>query len=215
MNMRIPAIELGAVFQPDWDERPIRVLVFDEVETLYDCWWPHNNAWGLSKLPGNASYYRIPTPFLKARAARLRLEPLTPAEFAVHRPDLPLRLCRVRNLQWTAERYPTKQAFLEGIKELSQRRRIDDKQVALAIPAVTLMPFGPKGSAKRGVAVEAQNTVGFSALELLWLAQDLQAPYVKEWDKGVGLYRSGIQRGLPSYYLWGATDRAGYVDPGT
>lgn len=205
-------IQLGAVFQPDWDERPIRVLAFDEVEVFYDCWWPHLGDWGLSKLPANVSYYRISTPFLKSHAAYLRVEPLTPAETAFHRPDLPLRLCRFPNIHWTNKRFATIKAFVAAVKKSSPRRQLDTQQVALAIPKAALMPFGPKGSAKRGVVVEAQTDTGFSAAELLWLAHELEAPYVKEWDKGVGLYRSGVERGIPSYYLWGVIDRAGNVE---
>jgi hypothetical protein len=50
------------------------------------------------------------------------------------------------------------------------------------------------------------------ALELLWLAHELQAEYVKDWDQRVGIYRSGFQARLPSYYLWGFRDKAGHVD---
>jgi hypothetical protein len=211
--MPINAIKLGAVFKPDWDDRPIRVLAFDDVEVLYDSWLPHRQTWTFFKLRGKAVYYRIPTAFVRAESTFLRMEPLTPTEFAFHRPDLPLRLCRFPNLQWTKDRYRSIESFATAIKKLSPRIRIAAKGVALAIPAVVLKPFGPKGSSKRGRVIEPQNDAGFSALELSWLAHNLQAPYVNDWDKGVGIYRSGFELGIPSYYLWGVSDMAGNVDP--
>lgn len=84
--------------------------------------------------------------------------------------------------------------------------------MALSTPKVVLKPFGPKGNTRQGSVVEAQKGPGFSALEILWLAHNLQAQYVKDWENGVGIYRSGFQRGMPSYYLWGVNDRAGNVD---
>ena len=210
--MDINAIKLGAVLKTDWDDRQFRVLAFDDVEVLYDCWWPHRKVWGLSKLSGNATYYRIPTALLCAHATRLRIDPMTQEEIAFHRPDLPLRLCRFPNLHWTKVRYPSIDSYASAIKKSSPRNRVDGKRVALAIPEVILKPFGPKGSAKRGTVIEARNDKGFCALELLWRAHNLQAPYVKDWEKGVGIYRSGFERGIPSYYLWGVSDQAGNAD---
>src|SRR5262249_36245435 len=178
---------------------------------LHDSWWPHASRWGLCQLRGTATYYRIPTGFLGAHATRLRVEPLTSAELAFHRPDLPLRLCRYSNLHWTGIRYPSLESYAAAIKKSTPRFRIDARRVALGIPAVILIPFGPKGSGKRGSVIEARSEAGFSALELLWHAHNLQAQYVKDWDSGVGIYRSGFQRGMPSYYLWGVSDKAGKV----
>jgi hypothetical protein len=211
--MATSTIELGAVFKTDWDERPIRVLAFDDIEVLHDCWWPHLNRWGLSQLRGKASYYRFPTGLLRSRAVCVRVDRLTPAELAVHRPDLPLRLCRFPDLHWTKDRYPTIASYASAVEKASPRLRIDPVRVALDLPAVVLMPFGPKGSRKRGSVVKARSASGFSALELLWLSHNLQSQYVKDWRNGVGIYRSGFEGGVPSYYLWGASDRAGIVNP--
>ena len=70
--------------------------------------------------------------------------------------------------------------------------KLDPTSVALNAQAVVLIPFGPKGAPKRASAVKAINGSSFSALELLWLAHN-----------------------LPSYYLWGVSDMAGFVDPAT
>src|SRR5262245_61920060 len=93
-------LRVGLVIQTDWDGRPFRILAFDRIEVLYDCWWPDAGGWGIRDLRGTYHYYRTSTGLVLARAAALRLDPLTEAEAAVHRPDLPLRLLRFAKLEW-------------------------------------------------------------------------------------------------------------------
>jgi hypothetical protein len=95
-------IALGAVFQPDWDKSPIRVIAFDSDEIMYDTWWPNQAKWGLSSLNGTISYYRTKAKFLLERAIYLRTEELSPDELGVHRPDLPFALGQCLELQWDA-----------------------------------------------------------------------------------------------------------------
>ena len=202
-------ITLGLVFQADWDDRPFRVLAFDESEVFYDCWWPHANAWGLASVKGRAVYYRVPTDVTRRRGKPLRTEPLTAEELAVHRPDLPLRLARSTTLQWTRQLYPSLESYAAYVRECSPSSLPRAMKGGLPIPKVFLYPFGPKGSSKTGTLIEGANGGGFSMLELLWRAHNLQAPLIrKPQSDGVGLYRSGFQRGVPSFYIWGATDRA-------
>src|SRR5262245_32149797 len=148
-------IPLGSVFQPDWDSRPHRVLLMDEIQVLYDVWWPHASEWGLSKLTGEGHYYCIPTSFVRSRSTVLRSEPLTDAERAIHRPDLPLRLLRSSSMQWSKDQYQSMTHFIRARQAEIERLRISDDDVALDAPQVFLAPFGPGGRMKRGVKVKA------------------------------------------------------------
>jgi hypothetical protein len=90
------------VLQPAFDERPIRVLTFDDREVMYDSWWPHKSAWGFTSLKGRVSYYRIPRRFLLERSSYIRTDPLSGAELGFHRPDLPLRFGTSADIEWPA-----------------------------------------------------------------------------------------------------------------
>ena len=69
-----------------------------------------------------------------------------------------------------------------------------------------LQPFGPKGGGRTSVRVKADNGTSFRWDELVWKASVLQAPFIRAGAsaQGVGIYRSGLNRGIPAYYLWGA-----------
>jgi hypothetical protein len=77
--------------------------------------------------------------------------------------------------------------------------------------SVYLSPFGPKGSPKAGIRIDANDGIGFGVAELLWQAAKIQSQYLRDikFTSGMGIHRSGIQGGIPSYYIWGAADRMG------
>ena len=201
----------GAVYQPQWDERSIRVLTCDAVEVMYDCWWPHKPGWGLDSLRGTATYYRISASLLNERAEQIRSEPLTRIEEDVHRPDLPLRLARTPLACWSNRSFSDPEAYAVslGPEADSFVRTASEERINAA--QLVLCPFGPKGARKRGVLVSPTQGTSFSALELLWLAQNIQSPLLREPPAGVGLYRLGFQGGVPSYYLGGQRGEASYL----
>jgi hypothetical protein len=72
---------------------------------------------------------------------------------------------------------------------------------------VYLSPFGPKGATKGGVRVLADNGVAFTAEELMRKAAKIQATATGKATSllGVGIYRLGLNRLVPSFWLWGET----------
>ena len=42
--------DLGAVFRWAHDDRPMRILMHDDEVVMYDAWWPHLEAWGMTDL---------------------------------------------------------------------------------------------------------------------------------------------------------------------
>lgn len=200
--MPAASLQLGAVYQPDWDHRPIRVIAFDEDLVMYDVWWPHKEAWGFARrIPPVVAYYRVSTAFLLKRARYLRTEPYTEQEVDTHQPDLPFAFARSDAVSWYDD-------LSGGVAEISQRLG-KERDELLRASQVCVCPFGPKHSIKKGVLIEAPNGQAFSVAEILFAAWKIQRPYLRQehLTKGVGLYRLGLERRVPSYSLWGAKSR--------
>jgi hypothetical protein len=87
--------------------------------------------------------------------------------------------------------------------------RVSDARAELSASSVYLLPFGTGGGIKAAVRVAADNDNSFTVGELFRKAQAVQVRHLGDVlpGAGVGIYRSGLQRGLPAYYLWGAVSR--------
>ncbi|WP_247658400.1 hypothetical protein [Micromonospora sp. U56] len=195
--MEAADIEPGAVFRFPHDDRPNRVLFRDSDVVMYDAWWPHLKAWGLADLAAikrqRISYYVTAVSTVIEKATHLRTAPLTADELTVHRPDLPFAAVQDVAMTWSS----------------GDAGRVTDATAELSASGVYLLPFGPGGGTKAGVRVAADNGSAFAVGELFRKAQAVQARHLGDVlpGAGVGIYRSGLQRGLPAYYLWGAVSR--------
>lgn len=207
------SFEIGSVIQCSRMDDPIRVLACDEVEVLYDAWWSHAEEWGFKSLRRRATYYRKPTNTLLGDGEVLRVEPLSNEELAVHCPDLPLRLLRSTEARWRNEDYSDADALVASLDKLPSDLNLASDDIVLDLPSVALHAFGPKLGAKKTVMIDARNGKGFTARELYWQANKLQAPFFTEVEEGIGLYRSGFFKKTPMFYTWGALDLARFADP--
>lgn len=173
----------------------MRVVAFDDAEVMYDVWWPHREAWGMARLLGDFTYCRLPRRYVEASARYVRTDSLSEKELQVHRPDLPFAVARRDEVSWY---------------EQSWREHVFETAPVLAVSTIYLAPFGPRDSAKPAVLLTADNGEGFTESELLTKAKMLQDPFVGNvrLTEGVGIYRAGIKKRVPSYYLWGARSRA-------
>ena len=189
--METDHVVLGGIYELSDVAEPVRVIAFDRNVVMYDTWWSHKNAWGMARLLGRYSYYRLPSDYFQSHSCHLRTEALTQSEVDVHRPDLPFALAQHDELSW----YEAWKGD-DFVSDLS-RASAD----ALGAPAVYVIPFGPKDGPKPSVLVKAKNGAWFSETELLLRAYEVQRPHigVHRLTKGVGIYRSGIQGKLPSY----------------
>jgi len=198
-------VEVGAVLQWPHDDRPFRLLAYDSAVAMYDTWWPHLGNWGLANLGAvkkrRVNYYVVTASTVVERATFVRSEPLTEAEISLHRPDLPFAAMQCQALSWPAEAWGTAEASARDWRSAGC-----PEAEALGASEVYLLPFGPRGGERAGVRVKADNGTSFSWDELLWKASVVQAPFVRAGAsaQGVGIYRSGLNRGIPAYYLWGS-----------
>ena len=195
MNSR--NITVGDVYEVSSQPNPLRVVGVDEHVVMYDTWWPHKNAWGMERLGGTFTYYRMARSFFEARSRLLRSDPLSSLELNVHRPDLPFALARRNDLSWY-EQWDESRAF--------HVNTVEESVSALEASQVFLVPFGPRDSAKPPVLVCAEDRLSFSVPELLRAAHAVQVPFLGDvrLTAGVGIYRSGIKKRIPMFYLWGA-----------
>lgn len=138
------------------------------------------------------SYYVTTVSTLLEKATLLRSDPLSTDERTVHRSDLPFVVAQDMAITWASNAV--------GLGETRSN---------LKASAIYLLPFGPGGGTKSGVRVAADNGSSFSAEELFGKAQAVQTQHLGDpiLVTGVGIYRSGLQRGLPAFYLWGAVSR--------
>lgn len=196
-------LELGGVYKVEWDERPFKVIAFDEVEVFYDCRWPHDEAWGF-KNTDNASYYRTLTSVFTNRAKQIGKETLDYDEMLLYRPDLPLRLCRFNDFNWQERVFTSK----EDLKQFSFYEALANKYLNTA--EIVLKPLGKNGRTKKGKKITAEKEE-LSYLELIYHANNMQSAYVQNAKSGIGLYRIGVEKRLPSYYIGNYYDNADHI----
>lgn len=198
------SIKAGDVYEPGGpDKRPIRVLMSDDIDVYYDTWWPEGG-WTLSRFWRSAAFYRMATHYVTAGTC-VRRDPLSAKECERYRLDLPLRIYRHRSLNW---------AHLEGATPEQTAVAAAAWGVnmagcpALKAEKVTLIwfPKWPSGKLMH-TTVTAASGGEIAASDLLWHAQRLVCQQVV--NDGIGLFRSGLHRGVPSYLVWGFHDPGG------
>lgn len=185
--------QIGDILAVSWDKRPIRVIQTDAAETFYDCMMDEVG-WLMAR-SRTAIYYRMSTPLLESTASFVEAMPLSSKEKAKFRPDLPMRLFRHRDADWS-DALPRLFALVDDYR--------------LPANEIAIIPFGAKGGSSKPVKIcngSGESLSLWSIVEAAHSAQQAKSPDVH----GIGLYRSGIVGGVPSYYLWGSIDRAGHA----
>lgn len=206
----VEKLVLGRVYNvtTQFGSHKAKVLLFDEIEVLYDEWYKEAKSWLFDKFRGKGYYSRTSFEFFVRSSELVQVEPLSDKELRKHRPDLPLRIGRLENVSWTNQLIESPQAYGEYLKKMGVTF---SHNIQLNSTEVVLYPYGPKGAIKKGEIVKANNGENFTTTELLWYSHNIQAKHVKEKSKGIGLYRLGIEKGLQSYYIGEFFDKAGSI----
>jgi hypothetical protein len=183
MDMAVKLIQ-GGVYKTILSPEPLRVLAFDNFEVHYDAFWSSLDKWThASDLKSSGIYYRSSADAFLKNATFIREQPLTEDEFRVFR-------------------------------YLNQFNIETSGQIVLPVPSITLEPFGSKKRTAllKSTLVSSIDPSGFTEIELLWQANNVQAQQAKHIiEKGVGIYRKGHEKKVPSYYIWGYYDAAGLL----
>lgn len=198
-------LELGGIFRTEWEERPFRIIGLDNLEVFYDCLWPHDNKWTFSgNFKRQCFLYRTSLPLFEQKSQRIDFLPLTEQEQRAFRPDLPIRIGRMKELSWNNINESDFSSFAKSVKANIQEQKLQTGKVVL-------LPYGDKGGLKKGVVISADNSTYFNGAELLWKAKEIQKVVNDNVSDGVGLYRIGYEKGLPSYYIGKYLDKAGLL----
>lgn len=188
---------LGTVFTLEQLPYELRVVAFDRAEVMYDMRWSLEVPWMMAKLTGAFAYYRIDRDYFEAKARCVRMDPLSDRELEVHRPGLPFAVVQRTDLSW-----------YESWGDIGGLAASDE--AVLPVGAIFLSPFGPRDTSRPALQLLADNGKFFTASELLRKAKLIQDPHIGNvrLTEGVGIYREGIKKRIPSYYVWGARSRA-------
>ncbi len=189
-------------------ETTLRVMSFDSIEVFYDVWWDHKNGWGF-ETSKSVTYYRLSYNYLMGNSVYLKNEPLTEKEVKLHKPDLVHRTCLCENWSWNRVTYSTMDNFLQVLIKSNVNIDHIESQPSIKTPKILLVPWGPQGGLKTPRLVEASNGEEILPLELLLKAHNIQSKWETKAKDGIGIYRSGIRKGIPSYYIGEQYDAAG------
>lgn len=189
-------MKLGEIYKASWDGSIMRVIGFDEFEVFYDGYWEHDDSWTFtSNLKKKCSFYRTSRSVFSEKASLIDFKELTKEEHDIFRPDLTIRTCRTEKASWSDPGFN-----LEG----TDMKSINSEKV-------WLYPFGPKGGLKKGELITAKNNKELTISELLESAKRIQQSVNLNQTNGIGIYRIGIQKQLPSYYIGEFIDLAGIM----
>lgn len=191
-------MKLGEIYKANWDGSIMRVIGFDEFEVFYDGYWEHDNSWTFaSNLKKKCTFYRTSRNIFSEKAILIDFKVLTEEEHNIFRPDLTIRTCRIENASWSDNNFN-----LEGFESNLQSIRSE---------RIWLYPFGPKEGFKKGELITAKNNKEFTVPELLESAKRIQQSVNPNQSNGIGIYRTGIQKQIPSYHIGEYIDLAGIM----
>ncbi len=191
------ALKLGDLYEATWSDKPLRIIGFDDAEVFYDARWP-NNTWTFSgNFKKKGYFYRTPAKTFIKYTKRIDMVLLSIEELEVFRPDLPMRVLRTKNLNWNDFPINDKDKF----DYIHESLGADSQNQIIKSNKVVLVPSGRKGGLKKGVAISADNSSYFTPAELIWKAKEIQENQNNEKSNGIGIYRLGFEKRIPSYSI--------------
>lgn len=203
----------GDVFHLILDNGPklCRVLNFDEHQVLYDEWmhhWKGSEDWS-SRFARRHIQTRMDRPYFDENCKFLNRNEFSAKEEIANPANLPLMIARLPDWVWGT----ASELEYEDFCEFLRQQGIDlDPFIDVTVSTIGLTPLKPDGREIRApVIYESSSTsLGFDVTELFWLANRLQPELIDV--KGCGIFRAGTKNHVPTFYMWGFIDRAGYLE---
>jgi hypothetical protein len=90
----------GIVFTFGGSPDKVRLLMADDLEIMYEPWSEAESEWYYKNVKQKIVYGRTSKQFAEQTLTVLGEEAYTSNDLEIHRPDLPLRLCRTKNIDW-------------------------------------------------------------------------------------------------------------------
>jgi len=178
---------VGGIYSTNWDERPVRVLAFDDHELFYDCYLPELKKWSRSGNIRTFDFYRISSEYFLRNSKQVGILELSEKEHIKFKLNFPFRFCRIKEFNFSN---------FETIVNNLQNYKFKNDFDIIFNNKIILSPRTKKGAFMKGESIEIKNIK-----ELLTKTKELQE-MAKNLDfNGIGFFRSGIINNLPSYYI--------------
>jgi hypothetical protein len=177
-----------------------RILAFDAVYAFADGKLLGNNYWSLDK--EHKKRYRfgkIPVSILEQYGKLIGHEDIPDTVLASIQPDLLLAFCRVPKLSWTNDCFNNRQMLHDWIKMFVSEK---ERAVILETDKIYLEPWTKGKFPKTPILIEADNGQYFTFEEVLWKAKSIREAINKMPSDGVGIFRSGGKKRIPTFYIW-------------
>jgi hypothetical protein len=202
----------GDVFHLILDNGPklCHVLNFDRHQVLYDEWmqhWKGSEDWS-SRFARRHIQTRMGRPFFDANCKFLNRNEFSAKEEVANPSNLPLMMARLPKWIWGTAANLEYEEFCK----LLRKQGVDlDPFIDVTVSTIGLTPLKPDGREIRApVIYESSAASGFDVTEVFWLANRLQPELVDV--KGCGIFRAGTKNQVPTFYMWGFIDRAGFLE---
>jgi hypothetical protein len=193
----IKDLTLGGLYLTKFDQRPFRVIGYDEYEVFYDCLWSAGKWTFSGNFKSKTIFYRMSSKLFNEKSELLEIKPLTDVETKYFRSDLPMRFGRTKDLNW-GDPLPNWQQLAVNLKNIK-----------LQTEQLVLVPYGLKGGYQKGVVIECKE--GPTELEIIKKAFPIQQTASNAKSNGIGFYRLGYEKGLPRYAIGEYVDKAGIM----
>ena len=194
-------IKIGNIYNLIHSNQTIKVIGVDDYEILYDFFWSHNNSWAFSSnLKKKGFFYRMNKDKFLQSVEKIKYEELSLDQINILRPDLPIRIGRVAGISWRNNVFNSKDVF-EKTTKIDYDSTINCNKIWLYPLSLNNKPLKPK-------LIEAKSkklTLG----EILLCASEIRKTSNNEDSNGIGIYRLGINKKSPSYYIGEYVDLMG------
>ncbi|MGY6647409.1 hypothetical protein [Wenyingzhuangia sp. IMCC45574] len=195
---------VGGIYELNWGAKIVRVISFDDYEVLYDIYWTHSKMWAFSSnITKKCYFHRLSTASFLSKSNRIDYLKLTDVEKKSFNPYVSIRACRVNNLSWDNKAL-SNPSYIAKRFNIGQMEGIDASKI-------WIYPFKCNNSFSCAKLIHADNQRSFSGVELLTKAYAIQNAVNPIKTEGIGIYRIGIQDGIPSYYIGEYYDIAGIM----
>lgn len=197
-------LQIGDICKLNQSNQKIKIIGFDDKELFYDCYWEHNKSWAFSSnLKKKGFFYRMNTKDSVNKVTKEGFEKLTEEQFNVLRPDLPLRIGRFKEVNWKEEVFESIDLFNKHFKERKEDHTIE----FLDCEQIWLYSINTDNKLKKEILIESDDKK-ISIDDILFKANKIMTTKSNKFE-GIGVYRLGIEKGIPSYYIGGYKDMMG------
>jgi hypothetical protein len=187
-------IENGGIYNIK-SKRQLRILAHDNVEILYE--EIEAGRWLLNEKPPNIYHFgRMDTNYFKyISPEKVGVEEFPIAMQNVIGPELPISLLRIKDVNWKDVYFSTYVNLKSKYGNIFHRK--------LSAHRLALAPLGPKGGMGKFEIIKTSMSSEFNEIDLLWKAAQIQQKKFLPTEGGIGVFRLGIYRNVPSFYIHG------------